>query len=27
VGWQPTTVALRTLRRELLDFLRAALTP
>ena len=23
VGWQPTTVALRTLRRELLDFLRA----
>ena len=27
VGWQPTTVSLRTLRRELLDFLRAALTP
>lgn len=27
VGWQPTTVALRQLRRELLDFLRAALTP
>ncbi len=27
VGWQPTTVSLRTLRRELLEFLRAALTP
>ncbi len=27
VGWQPTTAALRTLRRELLHFLRAALTP
>jgi AcrR family transcriptional regulator len=27
VGWQPSTVSLRTLRRELLDFLRAALTP
>ena len=27
VGWQPTTVGLRALRRELLEFLRAALTP
>lgn len=27
VGWQPTMVGLRALRRELLEFLRAALTP